>query len=464
MAEKQRTLKAPFTVRGKGLHTGVEVEMTFKPAAENTGYNFQRIDLENKPIIHAIVDNVVDTSRSTVLGVGNVRIGTVEHALSALCGLSVDNVLIEINAAETPILDGSASLYVKKIKEVGTIEQNAERKYFVVKNNISYTDEENEIELMTFPAEEFSLDVMIDYGSKILGNQYASLSSKADYETEIAPCRTFVFLRELEILHKNNLIKGGDLNNAIVIVDRKVTQEELDRLADLFNKPRMRVKSQGVLNNLELHFNNEPARHKLLDLLGDIALVGMPIKGKILATRPGHTANFEFSKKIRQIIKKKASKNYPPTYDINKPALYDVNDIMSMLPHRQPFLLVDKILEMSETEVIGLKNVTMNEPFFVGHFPGEPIMPGVLIVEAMAQVGGILVMQTVDDPQNYLTYFMKIDKVKFRKQVVPGDTLIFRMEFIAPIRRGIANMRAYAFVGDQVAAEGELMAQITKIK
>lgn len=465
MSEKQKTIGKPIIIKGKGLHTGIEVELTFKPAPVNFGYKFQRTDLPNKPIIHAIADNVVDTSRSTVIGNKDARVGTVEHVLSALYGLGVDNALIEITGPETPIMGGSAIAYVNAILNAGIVEQDADKKFFVVKNNIGFSDEENGIELMTFPDEDFSVNVMIDYNSEVLNNQYASLNSLSEYKTEIAPCRTFVFFRELEILYKNNLIKGGDLENAIVLVDKETSKEELDRIADLFKQPHMEVDVElGVLNNLNLHFTNEPARHKLLDLLGDIALVGMPIKGKILATRPGHTSNTEFAKIIRQEIKKKSSKTSAPGYEPNKLPVYDINQIMTFLPHRPPFLLVDKIIELSDTHVVGIKNVTMNEPFFTGHFPGEPVMPGVLIVEAMAQTGGMLVLNTVPDPENYLTFFLKIDKVKFRKQVGPGDTLIFKLELLEPIRRGIAHMSAYAYVGEQLVAEGELMAQITKVK
>ncbi len=464
MAEKQKTIKKTVSVEGKGLHTGLDVKITFKPAPENHGYKFQRIDLENKPIIRAIVENVVDTARSTVIEENGARVGTVEHPLSALFGLGIDNVLMEINGPETPIMDGSAKHFVDALLEAGIEDQKAEKEFFVVKNNINYSDEEHGIELMTFPDENFSVNVMIDYNSEVLGNQYATLNSLAEYKTEIAPCRTFVFLRELEFLLKKNLIKGGDLDNAIVIIERKVTQEELDRLADLFNKPRVKVKSQGVLNNVDLQFSNEPARHKLLDLLGDLALIGTPIKGKILATRSGHASNVEFAKRIKRVIKKGRIKRGVPTYDPNVPPLFDVNQIQKFLPHRPPFLLVDKILEMNDTEIIGLKNVTMNETFFTGHFPGEPVMPGVLIIEAIAQVGGVLVLNTVSDPENYLTYFLKMDKVKFRRQVVPGDTLIFKCDLIDPIRRGIVNMRGQAYVGENIVTEGEFMAQITKVK
>jgi len=464
MAEKQKTIGKPVSLSGIGLHTGMNVEITFKPAPENHGYVFQRVDLENKPLIRAMVENVVDTSRSTVIAENGARVGTIEHVLSAAYGMEVDNLLIEINAPETPILDGSAKPYVKAILEAGIVEQEANKDFFVVTNNISYSDEENGIELMTFPDDNFSLNVMIDYNSSVLGNQYATLNSLSEYKTEISECKTFVFLRELEFLLKNNLIKGGSLDNAIVIIEKETTQEELNRLADIFNKPRVPVKSRGVLNDGDLIFPNEPARHKLLDLLGDLALIGVPVKGKILATRPGHASNVEFAKKIKRIIKKVRSKNNAPFYDVNAPSLLTMNQIKNILPHRPPFLLIDKILKLDSLEVVGLKNVTMNEHFFVGHFPEEPVMPGVLIIEAMAQVGGILVLSTVPDPENYLTYFMKMDKVKFKRKVFPGDTLIFKLELTSPIRRGIANMRGQAFVGEHLVAEGEFMAQITKDK
>jgi UDP-3-O-[3-hydroxymyristoyl] N-acetylglucosamine deacetylase / 3-hydroxyacyl-[acyl-carrier-protein] dehydratase len=464
MAEKQKTIAKPVSLTGIGLHTGLSVTITFKPAPENHGYVFQRVDMENQPTVKAIVENVVDTSRSTVIAENGARVGTIEHVLSAAYGLGVDNLLFQINAPETPILDGSAKPYVDAILEAGIVEQEANKDFFVVTNNISYSDDERGIQLMTFPDDNFSLNVMIDYNSSVLGNQYATLNSLNDYKTDIAPCKTFVFLRELEFLLKNNLIKGGSLDNAIVIIEKETSQDELNRLADIFNKPRVPVKARGILNEHDLIFANEPARHKLLDLLGDLALIGYPIKGKILATRPGHASNVEFGRNIKRVIKKAKLKGNAPLFDFNTPSLMTINQIKGLLPHRPPFLFVDKVLKLDSQEVIGLKNVTMNEPFFIGHFPEEPVMPGVLIVEAMAQVGGILVLSTVPDPQHYLTYFMKMDNVKFKRKVFPGDTLIFKMELIAPIRRGIAYMKGQAFVGEHLVAEGEFMAQIIKEK
>jgi len=464
MAVKQKTIKDSITLNGEGLHTGLPVEITIKPAPVNHGYKFQRIDLENKPIVNAIVENVVDTSRSTTIEENGARITTVEHVLSALYGMEIDNALIETNAPEMPILDGSARQYVEEILKVGIVEQEANKEFFEIKSSITHSDEEHGIELMTFPDDTLSLNVMIDYKSAVLGNQYATLNSLSEYKEQIAPCKTFVFLRELEFLLKNNLIKGGSLENAIVIIEKGINQEELDRLADMFNKPRVKAIEQGILNEKDLIFANEPARHKLLDLLGDLALIGMPLKGKILATRPGHSSNVEFAKKIRQEIKNRRHKKNIPQYDLTKEPVANINRIMELLPHRPPFLLIDKIVKMSSLEVIGIKNVTMNEPFFVGHFPDEPVMPGVLIVEAMAQTGGILVLGNVDDPKSYSTYFMKIDKVKFKRKVVPGDTLVFKLELVEPIRRGIVNMRAEAYVGENIVCEGDLTAQIVKNK
>lgn len=462
MASKQKTIKKPVTIKGKGLHTGGYAEITFKPAPENHGYIFKRTDLQEHPTIHATVENVTDTSRSTILEENGARVGTVEHVLSALYGLEIDNILMEITGEETPILDGTAGKYAEALEEAGIEEQSADKDFFIVKKNISYSEPESEIELMIIPDEEFSVSVMIDYNSKVLGNQYATMNSLSDFKEEVSGCRTFVFLKDLEPLLKHNLIKGGDLDNAIVIVEREVSQDELDRLADLFNKPRVKVKNQGVLNNIELKFSNEPARHKLLDVVGDLALVGHPIKGKILATRPGHSSNVEFARVIKRALRKERSKHTAPSYDVNKEPLMDVKEVRRILPHRPPFLLVDKIISMGKTDIVGVKNVTMNETFFQGHFPEEPIMPGVLIIEAMAQTGGILVLNRFDEPEKHSTYFLRIDNIKFRKKVSPGDTLVFRLELTTPIRRGIANMRGQAFVGNQVVTEGEFMAQIIK--
>jgi UDP-3-O-[3-hydroxymyristoyl] N-acetylglucosamine deacetylase/3-hydroxyacyl-[acyl-carrier-protein] dehydratase len=464
MADKQRTIAKEISLQGVGLHTGLTSTVTLCPAPTNHGYKFQRVDLAGQPIIKALADNVVDTSRSTVLEENGARIGTVEHVLSALYGMQIDNCLIKIDAAEMPILNGSASKYCDAILESGIVKQDENRDYFEILKNIQYSDEENRIELMTFPDHSLSINVMIDYNSELLGNQYATLNSLDDYQADIAPCKTFVFLKDLEFLYKNNLIKGGSLDNAIVLMEREYQQDQLDHLSDMLKRPRVKAKGRGVLNDEDLIFANEPARHKLLDLLGDLALVGKPLKGKILAVRPGHYSNVEFAKEIRKYLKEEGKKKDIPKYDPSVPPVLDINAIKRMLPHRPPFLLVDKIIEMSKNRVVGVKNVTINEPFFLGHFPDEPIMPGVLIVEAMAQTGGLLVLNYVDEPEKYSTYFMKIDKVKFKQKVVPGDTLIFELEFINPLRRGIANMRAKAYVGSQIVAEGELLAQVIKNK
>jgi len=464
MISFQRTIGKTVTLSGTGLHTGISTDVAFLPASEGHGIVFKRTDLDEHPTIKAHLDKVVDTSRSTSVGVNNIRIGTVEHVLSALAGLEISNILIEINGPEMPILDGSALPFVDVLRTAGLVDQKGENDVFEIKQPIIYTDEEHGIEIMALPADEFSLSVMIDYKSVVLGNQFASMTNIEVFEEEIAPSRTFVFFRELEVLWKSNLIKGGSLDNAIIILDREVSQEELDRIADLLNKPRIQVRAQGILSNTKLIFSNEPARHKLLDLVGDLALIGTPIKGKIIATRPGHKANVEFAKLVQQEIINEKKRNIAPRIDPDKEPLLDINSIMKILPHRSPFLLVDRVLEMDDTLIIGSKNVTMNEPFFTGHFPGEPVMPGVLIVEAMAQCGGILVLKQVEDPQYYSTYFLKIDKIKFKRKVVPGDTLVFKLQLMEPIRRGIALMSCQAFVGNQVAAEGELMARIVKNK
>ncbi|MDX9848543.1 MAG: bifunctional UDP-3-O-[3-hydroxymyristoyl] N-acetylglucosamine deacetylase/3-hydroxyacyl-ACP dehydratase [Tenuifilaceae bacterium] len=464
MLEKQTTLKNEIKLTGKGLHTGVDVRLVICPAPENTGYVFQRTDLEGEPTIDGIADNVVDTSRGTTIEQDGVRVTTVEHVLAALSGMGVDNAIIKVSGPEMPIMDGSARVFVEEIEKVGVETQDAERGFYVIKEKLVYSDPEKGIEISAYPDESFSIDVLIDYNSRVLGNQYAQLINLNNFAHEVAPCRTFVFFHELEVLLRNNLIKGGDLQNAIVIMEKEVPQEELDRIADLFNKPRVHVKPEGILNNLDLRFHNEPARHKLLDVVGDLALVGRRIKGKIIAKRPGHHANTELAKIIRKMARKEAMKPNIPKIDASQQPLYDINQIRKILPHRPPFLLVDKILQMDENSVVGIKNVTMNEDFFVGHFPEEPVMPGVLQIEAMAQVGGIFVLNTVPDPENYITYFLKIDRVKFKRKVVPGDTIIFRLELLEPIRRGIANMFGQAFVGDNLVMEGELLAQIVKQK
>jgi len=459
---KQKTITNPVTVSGMGLHTAKEVNLTFHPAPVNHGFVFQRIDIEGKPKIAADVLNVCDTSRGTTIETKGVRVNTVEHVISALAGLEIDNALITIDGPETPIVDGSARFYVEALQKAGIVEQDAEKEFYVVDSVISYTDPKNNIEIIAVPSDEFKVSVMIDFETKVLGSQNAVLNNLSEYPTEIAPCRTFVFLHELEYLLKNNLIKGGDLNNAIVYVDNPVTQDELDRLALLFNKPTVQVKSDGILNNLDLYFPNESARHKLLDVIGDVALAGKPIKGHIIARKPGHEANTEFAKVLKKYFLAKTSPDTPPSYDPTKTPRFDINQIMHFLPHRPPFLLVDKIIEMSDHHIIGIKNVTMNESFFVGHFPNEPVMPGVLQIEAMAQTGGVLVLNTVPDPENYITLFLKIQEVKFRNKVVPGDTLLFRLELISPIRRGICHMKGNAFVGNKIVMEAEMLAQIVK--
>ncbi len=462
MTAKQKTIARSVTLTGTGLHTGVHIDATFYPSGENTGVLFQRIDLPGQPIIKASADLVVETARNTVIEEKGARIGMVEHALSALCGLEIDNILITVNGPEMPILDGSAKQYIAALVSAGISIQNEDREVFEIKDPIVYTDEARGIEIMALPADEFSISVMIDYNSEVLGNQFASLSHISDYTTQIASSRTFVFFRELEILWKNNLIKGGSLQNAMVILEKEVPQAELDRVADMIGQPRMQSLTQGILCSGKLEFSNEPARHKLLDLIGDLRLIGTPLKGKIIATRPGHYSNVEFAKLVKQAIKKEKLRNIVPCYDPNAVPKYDINRIKELLPHRPPFLLVDRIIEVTDLMILGLKNVSMNEPFFVGHFPDEPVMPGVLIVEALAQCGGILIMQTVDNPKEYSSYFLKIDGVRFKRKVVPGDTLLLKCELMEPVRRGIVRMRAQAFVGSNVVAEGELMAQLVR--
>ncbi len=459
MVVKQKTLANSFKIEGKGLHTGVQVTMNFIPAPENHGFKFKRVDIENHPIIEANVDLVIDTSRGTLLEKNGVRIGTIEHALAALIGMDLDNVLIEVNNEEAPIIDGSSKYFVEAIEKAGIVEQNAEREYFEITEKIEIFDEKSGGNLIALPDNDYSLNIMISFNSNVLKNQFATLNSISNFKDEIANCRTFVFLHELEFLLKNNLIKGGDLDNAIVIVDREIEREELDRLADLFAHERVEVKpQQGIFNNVDLHFDNECARHKLLDVIGDLALCGKHIKGRIIATKPGHRPNTIFAKALKKAYKK--SVGGAPKYDPNAEPIMDLKRIKELLPHRYPFLMVDKVISISNNEIVGIKNVTVNEPFFQGHFPDEPVMPGVLMIEAMAQVGGLLVLNSHEG--KFSTYFIRIDNVKFRKKVVPGDVLIFKIKLTSPIRRGIANVKGLVYVGNKVVAEGEFMAQIVK--
>ena len=464
MNVKQRTLKGEISVEGVGLHTGANVKLTFCPAPDNHGFKFQRIDLPGEPIIDADCDNVTDTARGTTITQNGASVSTIEHVMAALVGMDLDNVLMKVDGPEVPIMDGSAIKFVEALEQVGFALQTANREYFTIPHNIIYNEPERSVEIVAMPLDDYRFTCMIDYNSPVLGSQHAGITSISEFKKEIASCRTFCFLHELEYQLENNLIKGGDLNNAIVIVDKEVSKDELQHLAKIFNREVIEVAPQGILNNMELRYQNEPARHKLLDMIGDLALVGMHLKGHIMAARPGHAANIAFAKKIKAAIKKEKTKKKVHVYDVNVKPLYDVVDIMKILPHRQPFLFLDKVLELSKTHVVGVKNVTMNEEFFKGHFPEAPVFPGVIQIEAMAQTGGILVLSTVPDPHNYLTYFLKIDNVRFRAQVVPGDTIVFRCDLIEPMRRGIAQMKGVGMVGDKIVMEAEMMAQIVKVK
>ncbi len=459
----QRTLKDQVALDGVGLHTGESVTIIFKPAPVDTGYVFVRTDLSPPVEIPADVHYVNNTDRGTNLEKDSAKIQTSEHVLAALVGMEIDNCYIELDSAESPIMDGSSKFFVEAIESVGVEEQDKPREEYVVTDLITYKDDETGSEITLIPADEYQVTTMVDFETKVLGTQNASLDTLRDFKETIAPSRTFSFLHELEMLLEHGLIKGGDLNNAIVYVDKPLSESNMDRLKEAFGKENIAVQPNGILDNLSLHFSNEAARHKLLDVIGDLALVGVPIRGKVFAHKPGHKVNTDFSRKLSQIIKQERRHNAPKV-DLNAEPLMDVNDIIKMLPHRPPFLLVDKIFELSETHVIGIKNVTMNEPFFVGHFPGEPVMPGVLQIEAMAQAGGVLLLNTVPDPENYLTLFMKMDNVKFKRPVKPGDTLVFRLELISPIRRGICHMKGMIFANRHLMTEGELMAQIIKRK
>lgn len=458
---KQKTIQQPVTLKGVGLHTGQEVTLTFKPAPINNGFSFVRVDLEGSPVIEADANYVVNTQRGTNLEKNAVKIQTSEHVLAACMGCDLDNLIIELNASEPPIMDGSSKYFVEALEQAGIVEQEAKRNVYVVKQVINYVDEATGSEITVIPHDGYCVTTMVDFGTKVLGTQNATLKDLSEFKKEIADARTFSFLHELETLLDNGLIKGGDLNNAIVYVDKEISPKTMENLKKAFGKDQISVKPNGILDNLTLHYPNEAARHKLLDVIGDLALVGVRIQGKVIANKPGHFVNTQFAKKLSKIIKLE-QRNQVPEYDLHAAPLMDVNKIMAMLPHRPPFLLVDKILELSDKHVVGVKNVTMNEPFFVGHFPGAPVMPGVLQIEAMAQAGGILVLSTVPDPENYLTYFIKIDNVKFKQQVLPGDTLVFKLDLLSPIRRGICHMQGYAYANGRLVSEAELMAQIVK--
>jgi len=458
---KQTTITKPISLNGVGIHTGKEVTLTFKPAPANHGYAFCRVDLEGKPIIEADANLVVNTQRGTNLQKNGVNIQTSEHVLAALVGLEIDNVLIELDASEPPIMDGSSKFFVDALLQAGIAEQDDERYEYVVHENISFVDEETGSEITVIPAESYQVTTMVDFGTKVLGTQNATLKHISEFKDDFAHARTFSFLHEIEMLLEEGLIKGGDLNNAIVYVDKELSEETMQKLCMAFNRDSIAVKPNGILDNLTLKYPNEAARHKLLDVIGDLALVGCRIKGKVIANKPGHALNTNFAKKLAKIIKQE-KRNRIPTFDLNAEPLMDVNAIMDVIPHRPPFLLVDKILELSDSHIVGVKSITMNEPYFEGHFPGQPVMPGVLQIEAMAQAGGVLVLSTVPDPENYLTFFMKIENAKFKKPVVPGDTLVFKMELLSPIRRGICHMQATAYSRGRITTEAEMMAQIVR--
>lgn len=459
---KQTTLKGSFSLCGKGLHTGLSLTVTFNPAPENHGYKIQRIDLEGMPVIDAIAENVIDTQRGTVLGKGEVRVSTIEHGMAALYALGIDNCLIQVNGPEFPILDGSAIKYVEKIQEIGIEEQNAPKDYYIIRKKIEVKDETTGSSIVILPDEEFSLTAMCSFNSKFINSQFASLDNMTNFPTEIAAARTFVFVRDIEPLLKANLIKGGDLDNAIVIYEKQISQEQLDQLADMIKVEHRDANNLGYIQHKPLVWENECTRHKLLDIIGDMALIGKPIKGRIIATRPGHTINNKFARQMRREIRKHEIQ--APIYDPNETPIMDVNRIRELLPHRYPMQLVDKVIELGSTSIVGVKNVTSNEPFFQGHFPQEPVMPGVLQIEAMAQCGGLLVLNTLEEPERWSTYFMRIDDVKFRQKVVPGDTLLFKVDLLAPVRHGISSMKGYVFVGDHIVSEATFTAQIVKNK
>jgi len=461
LSEFQHTIASEVSMSGVGIHSGQTVDIRLKPAEPNTGIVFKRIDLPNSPSVKADVDNVIETNRSTTIEANGARVGTIEHLMAALVGNSVDNVVVEINAEEVPILDGSSEPFIALLQQAGVQKQEAPKVYYTLQHNITFVDEDKKVEMVALPFDSYRINTLIDFNSPVLGTQHAALKNLADFNSEIAPCRTFCFFHELEYLLDNNLIKGGDVNNAIVVVDKPVTDEQVQRISKVFRKENVKVAEGGILNNLELRFPNEPARHKLLDVVGDLALVGLPFKAHIIANRPGHASNIAFAKKIKEHLKKFKNKAAIPVYDPNKPPVYDIHAIEKKLPHRYPFLLIDKVISLNEKEVVAVKNVTYNEPFFQGHFPGNCVMPGVLQVEALAQTGGILTIP--DDPDNtYDTYFLKIDNCKFKNKVVPGDTLILKMELMNPVRRGICEMKGTIFVGDKLVAEADMVAQIVK--